>query len=102
MKSSKSYLAWVGQNATTGQPHPITGNYSMYGWLHWFPTKKERDEFVDNFYNHNNPSEYAVATNKKEAKAKYFAGMTQVVYDEYVEHCESLYECYKVFDKEQL
>ena len=47
MKSSKSYLAWVGQNATTGQPHPITGNYSMYGYLHWFPTKKERDEYVE-------------------------------------------------------
>lgn len=40
MKSSKSYLAWVGQNATTGNPHPITGNYSMYGGLNWFPNQE--------------------------------------------------------------
>lgn len=88
---SKSYLAWVGQNATTGQPHPITGNYSMYGGLEWFPTKKERDSFVENYYNHNNPSQYAVATNKKEAKGKYFGGMMQWQFDEYVEQCEMMY-----------
>lgn len=56
-----------------------------------FPTKKERDEFVENFYNHNNPSEYAVATNKKEAKAKYFGGRSQWVFDEYLECCEMMY-----------
>jgi len=53
-----NHYAWVGQNASTGTAHPITGMMSMYGRYIAFPDRKTRDNFVDNFYN-NNPSEYA-------------------------------------------
>ena len=32
----KLFLAWVGQNATTGAPNPLTGRMSKYGTLHVF------------------------------------------------------------------
>jgi len=74
-----TYMAWVGQNATTGQPHPITGRMSKWGDLYIFKSKKSRDEFCGKWDNINNV--YPVPTNRKEAKVKYFAGMTQHKYD---------------------
>lgn len=81
------YLAWVGQNATTGTPHKVTGNMSMYGKLVSFDKKTDRDVFVDGFYS-NNPSEFARKTNAKEAKTLYLAGLTQNQFDEYLQHVE--------------
>lgn len=80
----KKYLAWIGQNATTGTPHPQTGRLSMCGELIQFDTKVNRDDFVDNFHCTYNPSKIAAKTNKQEAKSKYFAGMTQWAFDDYL------------------
>ena len=38
----KLFLAWVGQNATTGTPNPLTGRMNKYGTLHVFSSKKLR------------------------------------------------------------
>ena len=48
------FWVWIGQNATTGTPHPQTGNLSLYGDFKHFNTRKERDEFYDNYHHINN------------------------------------------------
>lgn len=58
----------------------------MFGDLHIFKTKKERDEYCDIYNVRYNT--YPVPTNKKEAKAKYFAGCSQQAFDEYIESIE--------------
>lgn len=60
MPENRQYYAWVGQNASTGTPNPITGGMSMYGTNHVFVSKKERDEFV-NGYRSDNPSKQCIA-----------------------------------------
>ena len=80
------YMAWVGQNATTGNPHPVTGRLSVRGDLYIFKSKKNRDEFCDKWNKIYNT--YPVPTNRKEAKAKYFAGMTQHEYDMMIDTAE--------------
>ena len=54
------YFAWVGQNASTGTPNRITGNYSMYGSYVAFDNKHDRDQFVEDYYDPNG-NKYAVA-----------------------------------------
>ena len=73
--AAKDCYVWVGQNATTGQPHPITGKMSMYGSLLKFKTRQQAREYADNYYNHCNPSEYAVAGTVN-ALRKYHQGMS--------------------------
>jgi hypothetical protein len=54
MTNSKKYFyAWVGQNATTGTPNPVTGRMSLYGKNYKFDNRADRDAFVDNYYDHN-------------------------------------------------
>lgn len=84
----KKYLAWIGQNATTGTPHPQTGRLSMYGDLVVFYSKQERDSFC-NEYNYLHDC-YPVPTNMKEAKSKYCAGMTQVAFEDTIRLLEEL------------
>ena len=60
-QAAKRYYCFVGQNATTGKPHPATGNMSYYGGYIGFATKKAAKEYADNYYNCNNISEFAVA-----------------------------------------
>lgn len=76
----KLFLAWVGQNATTGQPHPLTGRMNKYGTLHIFSSKKLRDKFCDQWSNIHNA--YPVPTDRKEAKSKYCAGQSQYNFDQ--------------------
>lgn len=77
------YLAWVGQNATTGNPNRITGYCSKWGELHAFNTRKERDDFCDTYNNRHNC--YPQKTNRKDAR-QYFLGMTVRDYNEHVEY----------------
>ena len=42
----KKYLVWVGQNATTGNPNPITGRMSTYGEVKIFRTAEDRNEYL--------------------------------------------------------
>lgn len=39
-------FVFVGQNATTGSPHPITGNYSTYGGFIAFKNKADAKRYV--------------------------------------------------------
>ena len=62
-EQAKGYFyAWRGQNATTGSPHSQTGRMSMFGQFVKFRNRKQRDQFVDEFYSQN-PSEFAVKCN---------------------------------------
>lgn len=80
---SKQYLAFVGnKNCTYGKPHPATGRFNKYGKLVSFDSKKERDEFCDNWDSQYQC--YPVATNRKEAKSLFCAGMSQDQFDEYL------------------
>ena len=85
---NKIYLAFVGnENCTYGKPHPTTGHYNKYGKLISFDSKKERDKFCEKWDNKFNA--YPIATNKKEAKSRFCAGMTQEAFEEYTNYCES-------------
>ena len=48
-----------------------------------FDSKKERDEFCDSWNSQHQC--YPIATNKKEAKSLFCAGMTQDQFNEYVD-----------------
>ena len=81
---SSTFYAWVGQNATIGTQHAITGRLSMYGDLVAFSSMKKRDHFVSEYYYQNfNLSSHK--TNKHAAKSKFCAGMSKYVYDEYLQ-----------------
>lgn len=84
----QKYLAWIGNKTTWGTPHPNTGRCNMFGELYTFETKKERDEYCNTYNVKYNT--YPVPTNKKEAKAKYFAGYSQKTFDDYIEYIESI------------
>ena len=85
--TQKIHYAWIGQNATTGTPNYITGRLSKYGNVLAFSSRLLRDNYVDNFYNQNNPSEYAVKVNKKSGRA-YNLGMSVFNYEEYLRNLE--------------
>lgn len=81
-----TYYAWVGQNATTGSPNPKTGRMSMFGTLYRFDKKSDRDGYVDDYFNNENPSEYAVKVNKATART-YCLGMSVADYEDYLGYC---------------
>lgn len=76
----RHYYAFVGSPATYGMPHPTTGRLNAHGKLFCFDTKKERDEFCDDFNHEFN--QYPRPTNKKEAKVLYFGGMSNNQFEE--------------------
>ena len=67
--------------ALMGNPHPVTGRFNKYGSLVAFASKKERDEFCNSWDSRYQC--YPIATNRKEAKSLYYAGMTPDQFDEY-------------------
>lgn len=87
MTASKVYLAWIGQNATTGTPHHLTDRLSMYGNLRAFSTKEQRNNFVSEFRSFN-PSVFCVKTSVSRAKVDYFGGISKDLYDEIIKMLE--------------
>ena len=81
------YLAFNGQNATTGTPNRLTGLSSMYGDIIAFTSKDNRDRYVAEYYD-NNPSVFVVAVNRKQARG-YNLGMSMYDYNEYIRFVES-------------
>jgi len=79
-KTNQKFYAWVGQNATCGTAHPITGNYSMYGRNYVFASKQERDEFVENYYDHNG-NKFARSCSKRKLRT-YNEGMSVATFEE--------------------
>ena len=84
--SKRYYLAFVGQNATTGTPHPITGRMSMYGTLKAFSKRSDRDQFVEGFIT--NGYEFCASCNKFSAR-KYHMGMSMYVYNQVLDYAIS-------------
>ena len=81
-EQAKGYFyAWVGQNATTGTPHPQTGRMTMYGNYLKFSTRKARDKFVNEFYS-NNPSEFAVKCNVQSGRQYCLGWSIETYYEE--------------------
>lgn len=79
----KLYYAHVGQNATIGSPHPITGLLSRYGYCVAFNSKKNRDTFVDEF--HCPSSRYKCVKTSISGARQYFLGMSVAEYRQYME-----------------
>lgn len=83
-KKQRKFLAWVGDNASLGNPHPITGRCCCNGDLLVFSSEKERKAACEVFdYKYNR---YPVPTNRKEAKSYYCAGMSQRNFGEWLYH----------------
>ena len=78
--TQKRYYAFLGQNASTGTPHKVTGRMSFYGENFVFGTKKERDDFVEE-----NDAVYTqdicVACSKRQLR-EYNLGMTVNAFNE--------------------
>lgn len=88
--SKLKYYVFIGQNATTGTPNPNSGNLSVYGDLKSFHTLESRNEFFNNFHS-NNSSMRIWKTNKQSARLKFFGGMTQNGYNDYLDQVRSGY-----------
>ncbi len=84
----KLFLAWVGDNATMGYPHKITGRHNMHGELRHFYSKKERDRFCEQWSNKYNS--YPVPTTKAKAKANYFAVYTKIEFEEHLKYIQMI------------
>ena len=82
-----NYYAFKGQNASFGKPNERTGLMSTYGDLIAFSSRANRDYFVENYYG-NNPSEFVVSANKKQARG-YCLGMSVRSYEEYLRYVDS-------------
>ena len=48
---TKSYFAFVGSNATTGNANIRTGRFNKWGKMYHFNSKKDRDDFCDTYNN---------------------------------------------------
>ena len=65
-----------------GTPHKSNGRQNIEGNLRAFTTKQKRDDFIAD---HSSNYSSIVITTKHKAKVDYFAGISQVMYDDYVE-----------------
>ena len=78
--AAKNFYAYLGQNATTGTPHPVTGRMSMHGDIIAFSTIEKRDQFVAEYSDIN---KYAEKCNRKTAR-EYCQGMAVSNFNEWV------------------
>lgn len=84
------FYAWVGQNASTGRPNPITGNYSMYGSVRAFKYRSDRDQYVADYYDPNG-NNFAVAGSFSSLR-RFHLGMSVRDYAEHVAYAPELVE----------
>lgn len=77
------FYVFIGQNATTGTPHPKTGNMSYWGDIAVFSTEQKRQDFIDNF-RPNNPSVFVRACSKRGAR-EYNLGISVRMFNEYLD-----------------
>lgn len=84
MAKSKYFYCFVGQtNTTWGKPHTATDRYDIWGDLVAFTSRAKRDRFYNEYYS-SNGFESVHKTNKRDAKSKYFAGMSQLRFDDHM------------------
>lgn len=85
----KQWYVFVGQDSVTcGTTNKITGLQNCYGDLVCFDSKKERDNYYNNFYDDNGFTQ-CIKTNKHDAKSKFFAGMSQREFNDYLQYVNS-------------
>lgn len=78
------WLVFIGQNASTGKHHPITGYYNNWGYYKKFNTRKERDGYVEQWHS-NNPSEFCRPCGIESGR-KYSLGSSVASYLEYLDY----------------
>jgi hypothetical protein len=83
IKMQKYYYLWIGQNASTGTPNAITGQYSNYGKIIKFKTKALREEFDEQY--RPNGYEFTCKVNRKTAR-QYCLGQSVRECLEYLDH----------------
>ena len=71
-------LLFVGQNASTGTPHPITGRMSFWGDYYKFSSKKDRKNYMDSLRLYS--PEFAVAGTRRTLR-KYSLGCSLEQYN---------------------
>jgi hypothetical protein len=81
-KSSKYYYAFEGQNASTGDPNPITGRMAFWGEILCFDTFADRKKYVE-MYESCYAQDILVAGSKSSLR-KYCLGMSVNSYEEYL------------------
>ena len=97
MNNKRFYYAFTGQLKTiTGRPHLKTGKHNVYGEITQFSSLKRRNDFCKEF--NTQYQAYPVATNRQDAKRKYFAGYTQEQFEEEIAYCEHVFD-YRYHDK---
>lgn len=81
-KTNRKYYAWIGQNASCGAPHPITGQMSLYGTNYVFSSEKDRDDFVDE---HSGYNDICIACTKRQLRGRNL-GMSVRNFEEDLQH----------------
>ena len=82
---TKEYLVFIGQNASTGNPHPITGRMSFWGWYKKFTTKESRKEYINDLCLY--LPEFAVMGTRRTLR-KYSLGCSLAQYNEFLDWAE--------------
>ena len=83
------YYLFIGQlNTTTGRAHRVTRRMNTLGDLMSFDTLAKRNEFYKSAYSHN-AHVSIVKTTEKQAKSRFYGGLTQYQYFEYVNFIDS-------------
>jgi hypothetical protein len=83
-----NYL-FVGQlNTKIGRTNEKTGRMSILGDLMVFNTLKQRNQFYKNAYSHNTNFSI-IKTTQKSAKSRFYAGLTQCQYLDYICYVDS-------------
>jgi hypothetical protein len=84
MKERKYYYVFSGQNASTGTPNRITGNYSFYGRILKFSSKSLAIKFTEKNYSPYNRDICQAGTAR--TLRKYCMGMSVRDYEEYLHY----------------
>jgi hypothetical protein len=88
-KGKIMYYLFIGQlNTTFGSAHKVTGLMNTHGDLMSFDTLAKRNEFYKNAYSHSSGTSI-VKTTEKQAKSRFFGGLTQWQYLEYINFIDS-------------
>ena len=87
---NKAFLAFVGQNATCGTPHPTTGRMSTHGYLIAFSKRSDRDQFCKQF---GCDTQRFVRTCNKETARRFYLGTSISTYNDILDQAISEMDC---------
>jgi len=81
-KTSKYYYAFKGQNASTGDPNPITGRMSFWGEILCFDSAKDRKKYIE--LKESCYAQDILVAGSKSSLRKYCLGMSVANYNDYL------------------